>query len=120
MKILLASVFLYLACTAGPAVFAAEKVGFINVDGAIGHSELHFPKHRRSKDTKRPVPGDSAQHAGQSARFDAENRSKLPRISSSSLSSCVCASVSHVLESFGAMATMRRLNSRIAGLSSAS
>ena len=42
MKILLASVFLYLACTAGPAAFAAEKVGFITVDGAIGPATASY------------------------------------------------------------------------------
>ena len=42
MKILLASVFLCLACTAIPAVFAAEKVGFINVDGAIGPATASY------------------------------------------------------------------------------
>src|SRR6476620_4274029 len=42
MKILLASVFLCLACTATPAVFAAEKVGFINVDSAIGPATASY------------------------------------------------------------------------------
>src|SRR5438874_2189549 len=42
MKILLASVVLYLACTAGPAAFAAEKVGFITVDGAIGPATASY------------------------------------------------------------------------------
>src|SRR5437762_673945 len=42
MKISLASVFLCLACTATPAVFAAEKVGFINVDGAIGPATASY------------------------------------------------------------------------------
>src|SRR5207247_3438545 len=42
MKILLASVFLSLACAATPAVFAAEKVGFINVDGAIGPATASY------------------------------------------------------------------------------
>src|SRR5258706_1391622 len=42
MKILLASVFFCLACTATPAVFAAEKVGFINVDGAIGPATASY------------------------------------------------------------------------------
>ena len=42
MKILLASIFLCLACTATPAVFAAEKVGFINVDGAIGPATASY------------------------------------------------------------------------------
>ncbi len=42
MKNLLASVFLCLACTATPAVFAAEKVGFINVDGAIGPATASY------------------------------------------------------------------------------
>ncbi len=42
MKILLASVFLCLACTATQAVFAAEKVGFINVDGAIGPATASY------------------------------------------------------------------------------
>jgi Membrane-bound serine protease (ClpP class) len=84
MKILLASVFLCLACAATPAVFAAEKVGFINVDGAIGpRQRVTFPEASKKQSAKRPVPGDSAQHAGRSARFDAENCAKLPRISSS-------------------------------------
>src|SRR5437016_6374699 len=42
MKILLASVFFCLACAATPAVFAAEKVGFINVDGAIGPATASY------------------------------------------------------------------------------
>src|SRR5213075_3010858 len=42
MKISLASVFLCLACTAAPAMFAAEKVGFINVDGAIGPATASY------------------------------------------------------------------------------
>ena len=42
MKILLASVFLCLACTATPSVFAAEKIGFINVDGAIGPATASY------------------------------------------------------------------------------
>ena len=42
MKILLASVFLCLACSVTPAVFAAEKVGFINVDGAIGPATASY------------------------------------------------------------------------------
>src|SRR5712691_10848153 len=42
MKNLLASVFLCLACTAAPALFAAEKVGFINVDGAIGPATASY------------------------------------------------------------------------------
>src|SRR4029077_8716041 len=42
MKILLASVFLRLACTATPAVFAAEKVSFINIDGAIGPATASY------------------------------------------------------------------------------
>src|SRR5262245_66676192 len=42
MKILLASVFLCLACTAAPGMFAAEKVGFINVDGAIGPATASY------------------------------------------------------------------------------
>ena len=42
MKILLASVFLWLAFIATPAVFAAEKVGFINVDGAIGPATASY------------------------------------------------------------------------------
>src|SRR6476660_4398372 len=42
MKILLASVFLCLACTATSAVFATEKVGFINVDGAIGPATASY------------------------------------------------------------------------------
>src|SRR5258708_38857993 len=42
MKILLASVFFCLACTATPAVFAAEKVGLINVDGAIGPATASY------------------------------------------------------------------------------
>ncbi|MFL6552862.1 MAG: hypothetical protein ACJ8LV_05810 [Chthoniobacterales bacterium] len=115
MKILLASVFLYLACTAGPAAFAAEKVGFITVDGAIGPATASYISRsiEEAKGQKCAVPADSAQHAGRSARFESENCAKLPRLSSSSLSSCVCASVSHLLESFGAMATMRRLNQEL-------
>ena len=42
MKIPLASIFLCLACTAAPAAFAAEKVGFINVDGAIGPATASY------------------------------------------------------------------------------
>src|SRR5580765_2413878 len=42
MKILLASVFLCLACTGTPGMFAAEKVGFINVDGAIGPATASY------------------------------------------------------------------------------
>src|SRR5438046_3024711 len=42
MKISLASVFLCLACTAAPTMFAAEKVGFINVDGAIGPATASY------------------------------------------------------------------------------
>ena len=42
------------------------------------------------------------------------------RRSKSSASSCACARFSQALESFGAMATMRRLSSIIAGLSAAS
>src|SRR5213595_3826367 len=42
MKISLASVFLCLACTAAPAMFAAEKVGCINVDGAIGPATASY------------------------------------------------------------------------------
>ncbi len=42
MKISLASVFLCLACTAAPAMFAVEKVGFINVDGAIGPATASY------------------------------------------------------------------------------
>src|SRR5438094_6187630 len=42
MKIPLASVFLCLACTAAPAMFAAEKVGFINVDGANGRETASY------------------------------------------------------------------------------
>src|SRR5437667_11257538 len=43
-------------------------------------SELHFPKHRRSQSAKYAVPGDSTEYAGRSARFDAENCAKLPRV----------------------------------------
>src|ERR1700758_1788245 len=42
MKILMASVFLYLACTVAPGVFAAGKVGFINIDGAIGPATASY------------------------------------------------------------------------------
>src|SRR5436190_19385525 len=42
MKISLASVFLCLACTAAPTMFAAERVGFINVDGAIGPATASY------------------------------------------------------------------------------
>src|SRR3954468_4986078 len=42
MKILLASMFVCLACIATSAVFAAEKVGFINVDGAIGPATASY------------------------------------------------------------------------------
>src|SRR5437016_12465475 len=42
MKIPLASIFLCLACTAASAVFAAEKVGFISVDGAIGPATASY------------------------------------------------------------------------------
>jgi membrane-bound ClpP family serine protease len=36
MKIALTRLLAWLACAATPATLAAEKVGFINVDGAIG------------------------------------------------------------------------------------
>src|SRR4026207_112168 len=42
MKILLASVFLCLACTATSAVSAAGKGGLINVDGAIGPATASY------------------------------------------------------------------------------
>src|SRR5437868_8459648 len=42
MKISLARVFLCLPCTAAPAMFAAEKVACINVDGAIGPATASY------------------------------------------------------------------------------
>src|SRR6201987_4209747 len=42
MKIPLAAVLLCLACSAAPAAFAAEKVGFITVDGAIGPATASY------------------------------------------------------------------------------
>src|SRR5438477_4190970 len=42
MKIPFASIFLCLACTAASAVFGAEKVGFISVDGAIGPATASY------------------------------------------------------------------------------
>src|SRR5215217_3350308 len=42
MKILLVSIFLCLACIATPVVFATEKVGLINVDGAIGPATASY------------------------------------------------------------------------------
>jgi membrane-bound serine protease (ClpP class) len=42
MKIALTRLLVWLACAAPAAVFAAEKVGFINVDGAIGPATASY------------------------------------------------------------------------------
>src|SRR5262249_17012282 len=42
MKILFATVYLYLTCTVAPTAFGAEKVGFINIDGAIGPATASY------------------------------------------------------------------------------
>src|ERR1700756_370323 len=42
MKIPLLRVLFCLACTAAPAAFAAAKVGFINIDGAIGPATASY------------------------------------------------------------------------------
>src|SRR5262249_7008002 len=42
MRPVLISLLLSLACATAPATFAAEKVGFINVDGAIGPATASY------------------------------------------------------------------------------
>src|SRR5262245_12268372 len=42
MRTVLISPLLFLACATAPATFAGEKVGFINVDGAIGPATASY------------------------------------------------------------------------------